>query len=67
MINNKIYKNTAIGLKIIGKKGKNIYFKHPKEKESQFRRLSYDYLTSQFQNYDSSLMGLKKINEYLPN
>lgn len=60
------YKPNALGLKIVGKRGKHVYFSHPIGKDEQFRRLSYEYLTSQYQTYDSSLMGLKKIGEYMP-
>jgi len=60
------YKPNSMGLKVVGKKGKHVYFSHPKGKDDQFRRLSYEYLTSQYQTYDSSLMGLKKIGEYMP-
>lgn len=60
------YKLNPLGLKVVGKKGKNIYFQHPVGKDEMFRRLSYEYLTSPYQTYDSSLMGLKKIGEYMP-
>ncbi len=54
------------GFKVIGKKGKNVYFKHPEGMGEEFKRLSYGYLPSQFQTYDSNLMALKKIGEYMP-
>lgn len=60
------YRPNSIGIRVIGKKGKHVYFSHPKGRGDDFKRLSYDYLTSQFQTYDSSLMGLKKIGEYMP-
>lgn len=58
------YKPNAIGLRVVGKKGKYVYFNHPEGIGDKFNRLSLNYLTSQFQTYDSSLMGLKKIGEY---
>lgn len=61
------YKAKSIGLKVVGKKGKYVYFYHPTGKQDDFNRLSLNYLTSQFQTYDSSLMGLKKINDYMTN
>lgn len=60
------YRPNSIGVRVIGKKGKNVYFSHPEGLGNEFKRLSYEYLTSQFQTYDSSLMGLKKIGEYMP-
>jgi hypothetical protein len=60
------YRDVSIGVKVIGKKGKHVYFEHPIGRGDDFKRLSYEYLTSQFQTYDSSLMGLKKIGEYMP-
>ncbi len=60
------YWEKPLGVKVIGKKGKYVYFEHPEGKGSDFERLSYQYLPSQFQNYDSNLMALKKIGEYMP-
>lgn len=60
------YRPNSIGVRVIGKRGKNVYFSHPVGLGNEFKRLSYEYLTSQFQTYDSSLMGLKKIGEYMP-
>lgn len=60
------YRPNSIGIRVVGKRGKHVYFYHPEGKRDDFKRLSYEYLTSQFQTYDSSLMGLKKIGEYMP-
>lgn len=60
------YRPKSIGCKVIGKKGKYVYFEHPKGRSEDFERLSYQYLPSQFQTYDSNLMALKKIGEYMP-
>lgn len=60
------YRPNSLGVKVIGKRGKHVYFEHPVGLGDEFKRLSYEYLTSQFQTYDSSLMGLKKIGEYMP-
>lgn len=60
------YWEKPLGVKVIGKKGKYVYFEHPEGKGQEFERLSYQYLPSQFQNYDSNLMALKKIGEYMP-
>jgi len=60
------YREKSIGVKVIGKKGKYVYFSHPEGKGREFEELSYKYLPSQFQSYDSNLMALKKIGEYMP-
>lgn len=62
----KEYKEKSLGVKVIGKRGKYVYFEHPEGKGGEFERLSYQYLPSQFQSYDSNLMALKKIGEYMP-
>lgn len=60
------YRQKRLGLKVIGKRGRSVYFEHPVGAAEQFKRLSYEYLPSQFQTYDSNLMALKKIGEYMP-
>jgi hypothetical protein len=60
------YRPKSLGVKVIGKKGKYVYFEHPEGSGEDFERLSYQYLPSQFQTYDSNLMALKKIGEYMP-
>ena len=56
----------SMGVRVVGKKGKFVYFYHPDGRDEDFERLSYEYLPSQFQTYDSNLMALKKIGEYMP-
>lgn len=60
------YRPKRLGIKVIGKRGKYVYFEHPENCGDEFDRLSYQYLPSQFQTYDSNLMALKKIGEYMP-
>lgn len=60
------YRPKSMGIKVIGKKGKYVYFEHPEGRGDDFERLSYQYLPSQFQVYDSNLMALKKIGEHMP-
>lgn len=60
------YRPKSLGVKVIGKRGKYVYFEHPEGRDEDFERLSYQYLPSQFQTYDSNLMALKKIGEYMP-
>lgn len=52
--------------KLIGKKGRAFYFEcNSKEDEAQFDDLSLQYATSVFHDFDSKLMSLKKIGEFL--
>lgn len=60
------YRPKCLGVRVIGRKGKNVYFMHPKGVDNEFKRLTYEYFTSQFQDYDARLQGLKKIGEYMP-
>lgn len=57
---------SRLGVRVIGKRGKYVYFEHTEGKGHEFERRSYQYLPSQFQTYDSNLMALKKIGEYMP-
>jgi hypothetical protein len=59
-------KTTCLNIRVIGKRGKYVYFEHPVGIGREFERRSYQYLPSQFQTYDSNLMALKKIGEYMP-
>lgn len=60
------YRANKLGIKVVGKKGRYVHFLVPEDKNEAFDRLSYEYLPSQFQTYDSNLMALKKIGEYMP-
>ena len=62
----KEYSDNSIGVRVVGKRGKYVYFECPEEKKNEFDRLCYQYLPSPFQTYDSNLMALKKIGEYMP-
>lgn len=55
------------GYKVAGKKSRSIFFDVKTEEEQEFDQLSLDYLTSEFHHFDSCLMSLKKIGEYLTN
>ena len=52
--------------KVVGKKGKAIYFEMDVDEESNFDQLTMDYLSSEYHRFDSCLMSLKKIGEYMP-
>lgn len=52
--------------KVLGKRGKYIYFEAENEEASEkFDELALEYLISDFHRFDSCLMSLKKINEYI--
>ena len=53
------------GFGILGRgSNKEIYFKVPEGLSREFKQRSFTYLSSNFHNFDSSLMALKKIGEY---
>lgn len=51
--------------KIVGKKGKCIYFEADSETNDKFDEIALDYISSDFHRFDSCLMSLKKIGEYV--
>jgi hypothetical protein len=51
--------------KIVGKRGRAFYFEIDEETSEKFDELSIEYLSSEFHKFDSCLMSLKKINEYV--
>ena len=52
--------------KLLGKKGRSFYFDiNSKEEESQFDDLNLQYTSSVFHDFDSKLMSLKKIGEFI--
>lgn len=53
--------------KVLGKKGKAIYFDVEDEITEKFDELSLEYISSDFHRFDSCLMSLKKINDYVAN
>lgn len=54
------------GYKVIGRKGKSVYFEIDETESDEFNRRSFDYVNSPFHEFDSHIMSLKKIREYLP-
>lgn len=54
------------GFKVIGRKGKSIVFEVAEKDIESFRETTMLYLSSEFHRFDSCLMSLKKINEYIP-
>lgn len=52
--------------KLIGKKGRAFYFDiNSKDEEKQFDELNLQYTSSTFHDFDSKLMSLKKIGEFV--
>ena len=51
--------------KVLGKKGKAIYFETEGEDKDRFDEMALEYLSSDFHRFDSCLMSLKKIGEYI--
>ncbi len=54
------------GFAVIGRKGKAIYFEINKEDEEDFNRKSFEYVNSAFYSFDSCVLAIKKIKEYMP-
>ncbi len=52
--------------KVVGKKGKSIYFEIGDDEVSDFEDMLLEYLSSEYHRFDSCLMSLKKISEYFP-
>jgi hypothetical protein len=55
------------GYKVIGKQGRTVYFEMDESEVVSFERLALDYLSSDYHRFDSCLMSIKKIGEYMPN
>lgn len=51
--------------KVIGRRGRAIYFEVDSETGNKFDEIALEYLTSDFHRFDSCLMSLKKIGEYI--
>lgn len=52
---------------VAGKKGKSIYFEiHSQEENDEFDQLYMKYLNSEFHRFDTCLLSLKKIGEFMP-
>lgn len=49
--------------KVVGKRGKSIYFEI--DNEDRFDDIALEYISSDYHRFDSCLMSLKKIGEYV--
>lgn len=54
------------GYKVIGRQGRDIMFEVEESGENEFEKRQLEYLTSEFHRFDSCLMSLKKIGDYMP-
>ena len=54
------------GYKVIGRRGKSIVFEVEEDGVHLFEQRTMEYLSSDFHRFDSCLMSLKKIGEYMP-
>lgn len=51
--------------RVVGKKGKAIYFEVDDSSGEKFDEIALEYISSDFHRFDSCLMSLKKIGEYV--
>lgn len=51
--------------RVVGKKGKAIYFEVDGDSSEKFDEIALEYISSDFHRFDSCLMSLKKIGEYV--
>ena len=54
------------GYKLAGRRDRVFCFIVPPEKAEDFNRLKFNYLFSEFHHFDHCLMGLKKLEDYVP-
>jgi hypothetical protein len=54
------------GYKVVGRKSRNIFFDVDEADLAEFDRLTFEYLSGAHRQFDTFLMSLKKIGEYLP-
>jgi regulator of sigma D len=51
--------------RVVGRKGKTIYFEVDGDSSEKFDEIALEYISSDFHRFDSCLMSLKKIGEYV--
>ena len=54
------------GYKVVGRRGKAIVFECEHSSMKQMETCTLDYLSSEYHRFDSCLMSLKKVGEYIP-
>jgi hypothetical protein len=53
------------GFKCAGRRGRNFFFEVADEDVEKFDMLNFEYVNSQYHDFDSAIMCLKKIGEYM--
>ena len=53
------------GFYVCGRRGKSIYFEINASDEKEFDNLCFEYLSSPFYTFDSNLMILKKMSDFV--
>jgi len=53
------------GFRCLGRKSRNWFFEVDESTGNQFDQLTVDYVNSQMHEFDSAIMSLKKMGEYL--
>lgn len=50
--------------KVVGKRGRSIFFEIEHKEKEEFKNKIFDYLISEYHRFDACIMSLKKIGEY---
>ncbi len=53
------------GFRCVGRKTRNFYFEVAEEDLEKFDSLNLEYINSTYHDFDSAIMSLKKISEYM--
>lgn len=53
------------GFKCLGRKSRNFYFEVDDTQSNEFDQLTIDYINSPMHEFDSAIMSLKKMGEYV--
>lgn len=54
------------GHKVVGRKGSTVYFDVDRKDSDDFDKLSLEYISSPYHDFDANIMSLKKLGDYLP-
>ncbi len=52
---------------VVGRRGKDIFFKIKESESDEFSNRQLEYLSSQYHQFDSCLMSLKKLGDFTQN
>lgn len=53
------------GFRCLGRRGRNYYFAVDEAQSQEFNKLTVDYVNSAMHEFDSAIMSLKKIGEFV--